>query len=56
MSVAIPLIMLFFVVGTGMIGSIIAAWDCDNIGDVFRGLYAMGVCYTCADFVYVLAS
>ena len=47
-------IALFFILGTGMIGAIIAAWDCGDMGDVLRGLYTMGICYTAADLVYVI--
>jgi len=47
-------ILLCLLLGTGLIGALVAAWDVGNADDVFSILYSMGILYTLADVAYVV--
>ena len=53
-TVAFGTIIVCLILGTGLIGALVAAWDVGNVNDAFSILYSMGILYTAADLVYVL--
>ena len=49
-------IIVCLILGTGLIGALVAAWDVENVEDVFSILYSMGILYTFADIAYVVGA
>ena len=53
-TIAFGTIVVCLILGTGLIGALVAAWDVGNVEDAFGVLYSMGILYTLADVAYVV--
>jgi len=47
-------ILTCLILGTGLIGALVAAWDVGDVDNAFEILFSMGVFYTAADLIYIL--
>ncbi len=51
---AFSIILICLLLGTGLIGALVAAWDVGDVDNAFEILYSMGILYTLADVAYVV--